>query len=74
VAQAIKYEVSQIKITTTKLIDESGLQESNPRPYKPSTRSTKKTPRSEGRIHAGIRDAPKQYKLDHNLTQSMMAK
>jgi hypothetical protein len=31
-AQAIKYEVSPIKIATTKLIDESGLQERNPRP------------------------------------------
>jgi hypothetical protein len=30
--QAIKYEVSPIKITSTKLIDESGLQESNPKP------------------------------------------
>jgi hypothetical protein len=31
-AQAIKYEVSPNKIAATKLIDESGLQESNPRP------------------------------------------
>jgi hypothetical protein len=31
-AQAIKYEVSPIKNAATKLIDESGLQESNPRP------------------------------------------
>jgi hypothetical protein len=30
--QAIKYEVSPIKIAATKLIAESGLQESNPRP------------------------------------------
>jgi hypothetical protein len=31
-AQAIKYEISSIKIVATKLMDESGLQESNPRP------------------------------------------
>jgi hypothetical protein len=31
-AQAIKYEVSPIKIAATTLIDEFGLQESNPRP------------------------------------------
>jgi hypothetical protein len=30
-AQAIKYEVSQIKLAATTLIDESGLQESNSR-------------------------------------------
>jgi hypothetical protein len=39
--QAIKYQISPITIAGTKLIDESGLQESNPKPYKPSTRSTK---------------------------------
>jgi hypothetical protein len=39
--QAIKYQISPITIGGTKLIDESGLQESNPKPYKPSTRSTK---------------------------------
>jgi hypothetical protein len=31
-AQAIKYDVSPNKIAATKFIDESGLQESNPRP------------------------------------------
>jgi hypothetical protein len=32
VAQAIKYEISLIKIAATKLIDESDLQKSNARP------------------------------------------
>jgi hypothetical protein len=31
-AQAIKYKVSPIKIAAIKLIDESGLQKSNPKP------------------------------------------
>jgi hypothetical protein len=31
-AQAIKYEILPTKIAATKLIDESGLQESNPKP------------------------------------------
>jgi undecaprenyl pyrophosphate synthase len=30
--QAIKYEILSTKIAATKLIDESGLQESNPKP------------------------------------------